>query len=81
MSVVAVSTLIAGTMQEMGTSYSDGKVTFLTDHFSYFVIVSDSAEPSPAGDGTNQTLLIAAAIIVAVLVIAAVAYAAKNRKT
>ena len=70
-----------GTMHEMETSYEDGVVTFVTDHFSYFAIVSKSSAAGQSGEGSWDTVLIVAAVIIAVLIVAAVVVAVRRRTT
>lgn len=70
-----------GTMHEMETSYEDDVVTFVTDHFSYFAIVSKSSAAGQSGEGSWDTVLIVAAVIIAVLIVATVVVAVRRRTT
>ena len=70
-----------GTMHDMETSYEDGVVTFVTDHFSYFAIVSKSSAAGQSGEGSWDTVLIVTAVIIAVLIVAAVVVAVRRRTT
>ena len=77
-----------GVLHAMVTSYADGVVTFVTDHFSYYAIhsnISESDEPevpdTPEGpdSGDNSTALYAG-IAIAVIAIVAVAAVVLRRR-
>ncbi len=72
-----------GTIEKMNCTYKDGKVSFETDHLSYFAISYEVPEPvpeEPAASNNDNTIYYVIATVVVLLAIIAAAYFITKRK-
>lgn len=72
-----------GTIEKMNCVYKDGKVSFETNHLSYFAISYEEPEPvpeEPAGNDGNNTIYYAIAVILVLIIIVAAAYIIKRKQ-
>ena len=72
-----------GTIEKMNCTYKDGKVSFETDHLSYFAISYEVPEPvpeEPAASNNDNTIYYVIAAVVVLLAIIAAAYFITKRK-
>lgn len=72
-----------GTIEKMNCTYKDGKVSFETDHLSYFAISYEVPEPvpeEPANNDNDNTIYYVIAAVVILLAIIAAAYFITKRK-
>lgn len=71
-----------GTIEKMNCTYRDGKVSFETDHLSYFAISYEVPEPvteKPA-DNNNTIYYVIAAVVVLLAIIAAAYFITKRKQ-
>ena len=68
----------------MNCTYKDGKVSFETDHLSYFAISYDVPEPVPeepvASNNDNTIYYVIAAVVVLLAIIAAAYFITKRKQ-
>lgn len=71
-----------GTIEKMNCTYKDGKVSFETDHLSYFAISYEVPEPVPEepADNDNTIYYVIAAVVVLLAIIAATYFITKRKQ-
>ncbi len=73
-----------GTIEKMNCTYKDGKVSFETDHLSYFAISYEVPEPVPeepvASNNDNTIYYVIAAVVVLLAIIAAAYFITKRKQ-
>lgn len=71
-----------GTIEKMNCTYKNGKVSFETDHLSYFAISYEVPEPVPEepADNDNTIYYVIAAVVVLLAIIAAAYFITKRKQ-